>query len=344
MRAFCVIISIIAFLGSFAPRAQAWNEVGHMVVAKLAWDRLDGVAKKEATRLLKRHPHYAEFLAQNQPAEVKDPDEWVFLRAATWPDWVRPPQSGEPRRPTSIIRYHRGDDHFVDMAFVAPGSEGAVHVPQDTDKNDILSAFRQRVGELISKQTTDADKAVALSWILHLVGDVHQPLHCCTRYSAPDFTDGDMGGNLVAVRIAGESVVLHTYWDGLLGALPGFEDTASHQQKVYALVTHAVVPLEREPKYARDQLQQLKANPSLAAWAAESFALAKEVAYRDGDRPLAGKRAEKEAMPPDPPPVGKDYDPKASSVARERVALAGYRLADKLHSLFQKPLVSPPDK
>jgi S1/P1 Nuclease len=344
MRALWISLSLAMLLASPAPRAQAWNEVGHMVVAKLAWDRLDEAAKKEAVRLLKRHPHHSEFLAQNKPAGVKDSDEWLFLRAATWPDWVRPPQSGEPSRPTQIIRFHRGDDHFVNMPFVAPGSEGAVHVPEDTDKNDILCAFRQRVGELVSKQTTDADKAVALSWILHLVGDVHQPLHCCTRYSAPNFLDGDMGGNLVAVQISGESVLLHTYWDGLLGALPGFEDTLPHQEKVYDLLTAAVDPLERDQKYGRDQLQQLKTKPSLETWAAESFAFAKEVAYRDGDRPLAGKRAPKDVMPPNPPPVGKDYDSKARDVARERVALAGYRLADKLNTLLHKPLVSPPEE
>ena len=68
--------------------APAWNSIGHMAIAKLAYDQLDDGTKLRVYELLKKHPHYETFLAAGRPAGVEEP-EWVFMRAAIWPDWVR---------------------------------------------------------------------------------------------------------------------------------------------------------------------------------------------------------------------------------------------------------------
>src|SRR4051794_37148479 len=72
-------------------------------------------------------------------------------------------------------------------------------------------------------RTTAEDKAVALCWILHLIGDVHQPLHCATLYS-PQFERGDLGGNSFGVKINGKEYRLHTFWDNALDVVPGTDD------------------------------------------------------------------------------------------------------------------------
>jgi hypothetical protein len=63
---------------------------------------------------------------------------------------------------------------------------------------------------------TDEEKAIYLTWLLHLVGDIHQPLHCTAVFSE-QFPNGDKGGNDAFIRIRSSPVKLHAFWDGLLG-------------------------------------------------------------------------------------------------------------------------------
>ena len=70
------------------------------------------------------------------------------------------------------------------------------------------------------KESSDSrDRAVALSWIIHLVGDLHQPLHCASRFNA-DFPDGDQGGNLFVIQPSDSvrQIKLHAFWDAALGS------------------------------------------------------------------------------------------------------------------------------
>ncbi len=92
---------------------QAWNEKGHWIVAKLAWVKLDPGTRKQVTEILKAHPHYAEYLSADCPDQIPL-DEWAFLRAAYWPDWVRGNHSEEYNRPTW---------HYVTVAYVPPYSK-----------------------------------------------------------------------------------------------------------------------------------------------------------------------------------------------------------------------------
>ncbi len=80
---------LVLSLATFIPiRALAWNSIGHLASAKLAYDKLDEQDKAALFTLLKAHPHYKEFLAAGRPADV-DERQWVILRAAVWPDWIR---------------------------------------------------------------------------------------------------------------------------------------------------------------------------------------------------------------------------------------------------------------
>jgi hypothetical protein len=57
-----------------------------------------------------------------------------------------------------------------------------------------------------------------VTWLSHLVGDLHQPLHA-TAYFTAKFLTGHRGGNLANLRISGGGIVkLHQFWDGLLGS------------------------------------------------------------------------------------------------------------------------------
>jgi hypothetical protein len=70
----------------------------------------------------------------------------------------------------------------------------------------------------------DAQAAQALRFVIHFVGDIHQPLHCATRVSHAH-PEGDRGGNLFMVAVSDENgsshpAKLHGYWDGELGTIP----------------------------------------------------------------------------------------------------------------------------
>jgi hypothetical protein len=74
--------------------AFAWNDKGHMVAARLAWKKLTEEERSKVLEILKKHPHYVEFLTTKRPDGFSE-DEWDFMRAATWPDWVRTHQKGK---------------------------------------------------------------------------------------------------------------------------------------------------------------------------------------------------------------------------------------------------------
>jgi hypothetical protein len=313
-----------------------------MAVARLAYEHLATAnphALGRMVAILKNHPHYQEFLARHRPQGVEE-GEWVFLRAATWPDWVRPAKKGDPPRPARITRYHRADDHFIDLPIVRPGDQGYfadLDLGPDQETNTALGALAQRVGELRSDYTSEADKAVALCWLLHLVGDVHQPLHCATLFSR-EFRTGDAGGNAIPVKAGDDLTHLHTYWDDLLGSIPGsFEDTPARAAKVYLGAKEAAAQLH-DARYARDRLAELlRQHGRPRSWVRESFELAKAVAYRDGGRFLVGPGSGGGELHHQPVRLSDDYAYTAKAVARERIALAGYRLADKLPGWLTKP-------
>ena len=88
------------------------------------------------------------------------------------------------------------------------------HWPHDPD--NILSALAENQRRVKSQVSAD-QRAIALAWLLHLVGDVHQPLHTVQLFTR-EYPHGDRGGNEVCVRLApGRAPLdLHRLWDGLI--------------------------------------------------------------------------------------------------------------------------------
>ena len=70
---------------------------------------------------------------------------------------------------------------------------------------------------VVKNQTDPERKAIALAWLFHLVGDVHQPLHAVQLFTV-EYPNGDRGGNQICIRVsqAGQPVDLHRFWDGVI--------------------------------------------------------------------------------------------------------------------------------
>ncbi len=154
--------------------------------------------------------------------------------------------------------------------------------------------------------------------LAHLIGDVHQPLHCVSRYTAA-LPKGDRGGN--EFPIAGPAGVskLHAYWDAA-GGLFDFEKLGrefTQPQHQEALAKSVARVLERwKPE---DHPEWRNFNPE--EWIEESFALAKAEVYRG----ITATRAPDAA-----------YSAKAQQLCAERLATAGFRLALIWNAVFEE--------
>jgi hypothetical protein len=339
MRRSCFVLVAAALLLLPQARAFGWNAVGHMASAKIAYDQMDRDLQARVVGLLKSHPHYTTFLIAARPEGVAEPD-WAVMRAATWPDWVRSKKPGVEPDPTT---FNRPADHYINLPLIKPADKDqfdADRLRRELPKDNVLAAL-DRHAKVLASDAKPEEKAVSLCWLFHLIGDLHQPLHAVGFYSK-DFPQGDRGGNLFGVTIDGEGYRLHTYWDDLMGQDPPADydkrDNVEYQTKAYRLVKDCLERLH-DPQYAREKFADQLAKTKFSEWADESFELARTVAYRDGEL----KNMNPADVPPSPRPVPRsevkapeDYSKKASEVGHRRVALAGYRLADRLKELLAK--------
>ena len=332
--------------------ASAWHKDGHLAVARIAWKQLSDQERIQIAKILKAHPHYDLFLAAGAPKGVPAV-EWAFLQAGVWPDWVRDPHApglDADQRARIKKAFHKPVWHYVNLPYLHPHDAAKfdaqairkeILLPELDDQGEprhVLAALKQAMKLLLAADTPDADKAVRLCWLAHLVGDLHQPLHACSLIAAKgtlgaeqfDPPHGDLGGNRTAIkRLASDAAAmnLHFYWDSLVFRTePGF-----------AGVEAVVAKLLNDPALRPDQLQELSAKEFLD-WAEESLELCRTVVYKGGDAFLKVR-----ALPPrkvdltglDVPALPEGYEPIAERVAARRMVLAGYRLADQLQRVLR---------
>ncbi|MDR5727279.1 MAG: S1/P1 nuclease [Terriglobia bacterium] len=287
--------------------AMAWNSVGHMTVAYSAYQQLTSVEKARAAALLQLNPYYSKWLTYI-PAGTSDADRdmYVFMMAATWPDEIKAMGSGytgndnPPRGELATLNGGYGDKqahkywHFINTPFSQDGTAlppvGGPTLPQK------IGVFRQA----LATGEPDLLKSYDLVWLLHLVGDVHQPLHCATRVTKAN-PHGDLGGNSVVVN--GPAKELHAFWDDAVG----LGDTKNFMA--------AVKVGQTLPKADAN----LAADANQDDWAAESFALAKSAVYLSPVGPGLG-----------PYTLDATYTAETQQIAKQRIALAGARLATLL--------------
>ena len=323
---------LISMLSVFPTSAFAWNNCGHMMVAEVAYQELlrnhpELLATLIAT--LKKHPRIEDLEAEIAAHHIHedDHDHYLFLIAATWPDMVK--QSGRKNSEHGGGRFDPEDHrewHFVDLPYNQDGKEHAGEKFDESawkpgmksEPRNCEQALDKCEAEVRDAATSAEIKAKALCWIFHLVGDIHQPLHCATLFSSalPDdvpFEKGDKGGNLFFLdeksnhgRMRKE---LHAYWDDLLGKSMSLSHLSQYSRHLITV-------------HPRKNLAKELAESSERAWAHDSHALAVEYAYQNGK------------LTPYHDP-GEEYFYAAQKVAESQVALGGYRLADKLVALMK---------
>ncbi|MDR2189077.1 MAG: S1/P1 nuclease [Azonexus sp.] len=281
MRRLLALFILLPALGCSLP-ALAWNAAGHRLVAVIAWQQLSASSRQLVSAALAAHPDYRRWRekagGQSEAA--------IFAEAATWADSIR----NDPRyyddnsdAPTPLLagrydsRRHRRW-HYVDFDAAGRPVKGE------------LDRRIERLEQIIGTTREPTEITYALPWLLHLVGDLHQPLH---TGNAAD--DGGLNQMIENPFKRGKSAVsLHTYWDDL----PGPSSLRGRRLQRAA----ARLMAEHRPP----------AQGNVDLWREESRRL-RQQAYPPGNR--AG-----------PPVIDQKFAQNTRTIAERRLAEAGYRL------------------
>ena len=264
--------------------ANAWGDEGHEVVALIAYHFLDPSVKLKVDALL--------------ASDTDTLTKHDIASEATWADKYR-----EHARQTAKWHYVdiEIDDPNIDAAcFGHPPIPAGTPASTGSANDCVLDKINQFSIELASKSVSPEERLVALKFLLHFVGDLHQPLHSSDNH--------DAGGNRVEVKASGfKGKNLHAFWD-----------------------TEVVENLGDDPSGIAADLvggiDQSKGREKMAAgspndWAMEAYGLAKTRAY--GELPPAN--AEGIHV------ITATYETDAIETARIQLARAGVRLAGILN-------------
>jgi hypothetical protein len=289
--------------------ALAWSKPGHMVNAAIAYEELQAKHPRLAQRiaeLMAQHPDRGSFEVAINGAKDEERLRRLFAEMARWPDDVR---GGAYDHPTW---------HYASKPIVDPSHPTAT-APADAFAGSAVEAFALNAKVAGDVRAPAAERAVALCWIFHLVGDIHQPLHAADWHSSR-YPEGDLGGNrqYVLDPQSRQPTSLHGYWDGIISRSgevgPAFERGR-----------------ELRTRYPRSGFTEIAARSNVSdfvAWAVESNALARSQAY--------GRNLSTSPTPEKAPALSAVYIADSTAIAERRVTLAGYRLADLLAVLVRE--------
>jgi hypothetical protein len=293
--------------------ARAWNDVGHKTAAYIAWQQMSPQAREKVINILMNAPEDSD-LSVLYPQDSRSEDlkkRELFMLASYWADMVR-----DRKFKNRSEKYHHSNWHYADTFWLQenrrvkivpnPGEEGGKAVEKLYEFEKVLK----------DSAASDADKAIALAWILHLGGDIHQPLHTSARITELE-PKGDQGGNLFLLTPKDtpreQSENLHWFWDSILGRIVPRNDMSDAE---YIPLLGEMMMRKHPPAEIQNRLKLGDFNE----WQKTSFQLATtEVFSADLIRYET--------------PSSK-YRRNAFRVAEEQITLAGYRVGAMLNQIF----------
>lgn len=314
MRIFCALLLISAV----PQTCLAWHEGGHHLIAELAYDLLKKPEQQQFQTILKNHPRFAlDFVAPPDNAAPDASIRWVIGRAGYWPDIAR--AFPDWTRPT----WHYQLGSTLNLGEVNPPKNPGP-VPADanlgTQELYIAQAVELCRTVLRDKSRQNSDRAVALCWLAHLVGDAHQPCHAGSLYVAEVFPEGDRGANSILTTHPDKPKPLHLVWDGLLGST---YDSAE--------VKHLMIEITSNKPIWGSAIEGAKRPGGLdpLTWLAESAEYGRTHVY--GPEVLAAiEAARRGSRKVEIIDLSEEYLQAGRELARVRAAFAAHRLASIL--------------
>ena len=272
-----ILITIAALMGLFAfsSPARAWGAMGHRTVAAIAWQNVSPRTRAAVSRLL----------VHEKGMDTPRCALTTIEDASVWPDCIK----GERWRWAFASSWHYHDQPICGTFDIKADCRDGMCVTAQIERNQRLLADR-KLAPILRLQ--------ALAFVVHFVGDVHQPLHVGENH--------DAGGNAVKADYGiAPGRNLHSIWDGVLAE---------------RAITSARPSLVRT--YSAAEKAEL-ATGTIEDWAHESWLVSRDLLY-----PLAfgGK------LPCDTGETGKivwsnEAIERAIPIVDERIEQAGLRLA-----------------
>jgi nuclease S1 len=208
-----LLVALILSASSIA--AQAWGSEGHQVVALIAQSKLTSRAKAEVDRLLASEPGQ------------------TMASVSTWADEHRNPSTAS----WHYINFPRGNCSYDEQRDCLDGK-------------CVVSAIKRQI-EVLSSKGPDGERLKALKYLIHFVGDVHQPLHS-------GYLD-DKGGNTYQLQAFMRGSNLHALWDkGLISNLDESPDSIASRLKS---LTASASASDLEPAHAAEESCKIVSTP-----------------------------------------------------------------------------------
>lgn len=261
-----MILMTCGMSAALSSPAFAWGQEGHQIVALIAAHELTPKARAGVARLL------------------GDDVDQEMAAVSTWADEIRPKM-----RETAPW-------HYVDIPVGSSGYDPVRDCPHD----DCVVAQIERDEAIIGDPRFHReDQAAALKFLIHFVGDIHQPLHASDNH--------DRGGNEVRVEMNGASETLHRVWDADV-----IEALGTDAPTIAADLEARITPSERA----------MWGQGGAVDWANDSFGVATREIYA---KVPAGDGID----------LPNDYPVKEADVTRLQLEKAGFRLATALNVAFK---------
>lgn len=300
---------------------HAWDDVGHKITAYIAWQRMSPAVRENVIRILRAAPEdsqlgtfYKSYGAEPEEARKRE----YFMLVATWADIVR-----DRAFDTRYRKYHKGNWHYDDTFW-----------GQTNGKVDVLTGFQEggvAVPKLVEfdklirdSGASDKEKAIAIAWIMHVGGDLHQPLHTSARVTDLE-PKGDQGGNLFMLSPKGTArenqLNLHWFWDSIVGRNLPLKGEMCERDYIEPIARGIM------KKHSFASVQNRLNLGRYEEWQKESFAL--------NPTDVFSAELVRFQIP------SRKYRKNAFAVAERQLAIAGYRLGETLNAVFAVQIVSP---
>lgn len=263
-------------------KAFGWGSTGHRVVGAIAEKHLEPAVGLKVFQLLGGNS---------------------LSRVANWPDEIK----SEPQNYSYTFNWHytdwREEDHDHD---------------ETKSSGKLLTSIREQVNVLKDPKATDASKVFAIKFIVHLVGDIHQPLHVGNGL--------DQGGNKCKVSFQGKAVNLHQVWDESMIDFTNlsFTEIANYvamgrtREELIAWRSGDVTDWARESKEIRATIYPAEVNPNPQPMSVKQYC-----------------RSDIVVAPEEMPKLSYDYSYKFVPVMEKRLFQAGLRLAMLLNEALK---------
>ncbi len=325
---------VTVFFWSMIPSAHAWDHPGHMLTAAIAFSEIERARPELIEKLgllFLAHPDTAPFWVAAGEAKGKERIRRMFIECARWAD-------DSKFTPRDMLTWHSARWAIV-AEDAPPEAKAAAEARQGKPAGQALEALTLNYAMVANPESSPAERALGMSWVLHIVGDIHQPLHVSDLFSK-DVPAGNGAATMSYVMdpVSNTAIPLHILWDSNALRIPTLAEVDRHAQ-------------EFMKKYPRSSFPELKDTPvsdpnAFQKWAKESHQVAVDWAYNlktlpdpNKDQPaqklvqnmvnfiLNGVSPVKEA-----PQLPAGYWEKLQSTAERRLTLAGYRITDLLIS------------